>query len=291
MSGACDYAAADPTGDNMLGYNSAVSWGEALEYHATDGAGYLTNISSKTLLVGLRWFASGWSRLLPGRPKVQMAFTSDVTNPKFEFNDRVQSGHGEKGYAWLIGGIFPPGASVKMSMDGRLDDGEVATFQVVWDEDFSSPPLVLPRPPRDLPDTFEDFIPDPGMPRPYVAKWNGTSSTADRLAAGSALSDIPGVTYNPDSGVITNYGGDFGYVLVMYQLETGYGGMFSFIRAGLSDGRLNSIENDATKCNMWIEFDANKSGSTDFLLMLPNGIPSYCCIIFFPGSYSERQRS
>lgn len=282
----------------MLGYDDAVNWDGALEYHTLDGASYLTNVSGVTLKAGIMYYSSGWTRYLPGRPSLSISFTPDVTSQQFEYDDRFLVDHtaGKIGIKWLAGGVFPNGASMKMSIDGGLADAQrdFCAFKIVWDEHYDVPPALLTRPPREVPDDFAPAKPADNGPMVYSAKWNGVSGAADKLAAGNALNDVPGVTYNPSSGVVTNYGGDFGYVLVMYEMEPNYVGDFSFIRAGRSEGRLNSLEsngpNSVKKCYMWIEFDISVSGASDFLLLPPDGMPVYCCITFYPGKYDDRLR-
>lgn len=142
----------------------------------------------------------------------------------------------------------------------------------------------LARPPRDdfesggvEEETRSDAV--------YSARWTGTPTSADKLGAGTALNDIPGVTYNPATGVVTNYGNISGYVLVCYQIVTG---SYNFVRAGRSDGVLNNFYTGFNRAFMWIEFDPHVPAATDFLLLPPAGIQVQGSITFYPGSYDDR---
>jgi hypothetical protein len=140
----------------------------------------------------------------------------------------------------------------------------------------------LNRPPRDDYEAEETaHTNEEGV---FVAKWSGTSTASDVLGAGDSLDGIPGVTYNPTTGVVTNFGDVFGYVLMAGQVN---GGAWRFIRAGRSDGVLNS----SGRTFMWIEFDPNAPQASDFMLIPNEGVQVQISITFYPDTYDARYGS
>jgi len=151
-------------------------------------------------------------------------------------------------------------------------------YMVILASDDASTLQELARPPRD---DYEGVEVTPSTEvSAHNVRWTGNPTDADKLGAGTALDSVPGVTYNPATGVVTNYGGVFGAVLVTYQSTTA----FNFIRAGRSDGILNN----QGRVFMWIEFDPNVPAAVDFLLVPIVGGNLQASIMFFPYSYDKR---
>lgn len=275
-----------------------------LRYDATTAGSDITNISPVPLRVSfvleiLQIYKAGL-----GRPLIEIASDASVWDFKavLDQNASILGGEPKKGLRYNVKMVLPPGKTFTMILTGvdytktMFPNNLDISVTDDWGGAFPVDPVTKVRRPRDEGEEeptnqpnieIQDSLPVNGA---YFARWFGLTGS-DRLGAGNALSGIPGITYNPDSGVITCYSGFKGHALLNYELEPGYVGQFTFLRAGRSNGNLNFNRDNTQKCMMWIELDSSNPNATDFLLLPPNGFNVFCNVVFFPGSFDDRFRS
>lgn len=275
-----------------------------LLYEATTGGSDITNVSPVPLKVSFVLEIPQVYKAGIGRPKLEIYTDPSVREFRavMDNNASIVGGEPKKGLRFSVRMVMQPGTYATLLLTGvdytrtMFPNNLDISVTDDWGGASEVNPVTKVRKPRD--EEEEEQVEQETIEIPesmpvngaYFARWFGQTGT-DKLGAGSALLGVPKITYNPDTGVVSCYGNYQGHVLVNYELEPGYAGGFTFLRAGRSNGVLNQNVDNTQKCMMWIELDANKQGATDFLLLPPSNCNVFCNIVFFPGSYDDRFRS